>query len=255
MNIDTVRAAQPRTGIILGSGLGEVAETLGITCAIPFADVPGLRAATVPGHAGRLILAEPEGIPVLIAQGRSHLYEGLSAQQVTAQVRLMHELGVRRLLITNAAGCINTGFAPGELMLLSDHLNLTGTSPLIGGPHFHDMTAVYSRHLSSCLRHAAIDLRLPLRSGVYAGLIGPQYETPAEIRMLRTLGADAVGMSTVLEAIQARALGMEVAGLSLLTNWAAGITPDMISHEEVMAMGRALIPQVSALVRALTTSA
>ncbi len=251
MSIDTLRAAQPRTGIVLGSGLGEVAEALGVTCAVPFSDVPGLCSATVPGHVGRLVLVEPDGVPLLIAQGRSHLYEGLSAQQVTAQVRLMHELGVRTLLLTNAAGCINTEFVPGELMLISDHLNLTGTSPLIGGPHFHDMSEVYSRRLNACLQKAALRSRIPLHTGVYAGLVGPQYETPAEIRMLRTLGADAVGMSTVLEAIQARALGMEVAGLSSLTNWAAGITAEPVSHEEVLIMGRALIPQLVRLIQAL----
>ena len=253
MSIDTIRAAQPRTGIILGSGLGEVAQALGIACEVPYADVPGLQASTVPGHVGRLVLAEPAGRPVLIAQGRSHLYEGLTAQQVTAQVRLMHELGVRTLLITNAAGCINTGFTPGELMLITDHLNLTGTSPLIGGPHFHDMTEAYSEALRSQLLQAAAAQGIRLHAGVYAGLIGPQYETPAEIRMLRVLGADAVGMSTVLEVIQARALGMEVAGLSSLTNWAAGITPEQISHADVMSCGRGLTRQIGSLVQALVS--
>lgn len=254
LTLDNLRAASPRTGIVLGSGLGGVAEALGPAGELPYARVPGLPVSTVPGHAGRFVLAEPGGTPVLIAQGRSHLYEGLDARQVTAQVRLMHELGVRTLLLTNAAGCINTDFAPGELMLITDHLNLTAASPLTGGPHFHDMTEVYSKRLGLLLHRAALRLRMPLHAGVYAGLTGPQYETPAEIRMLRTLGADAVGMSTVLEAIQARALGMEVAGISSLTNWAAGIAGGEIHHQEVMEEGLRLTGQVSGLVRALLSA-
>jgi purine-nucleoside phosphorylase len=163
----------------------------------------------------------------------------------------MHDLGVRTLLLTNAAGAVNAGFAVGELMLISDHLNLTGTSPLIGGPNFKDMTEVYSARLRTALQGIAQREGIPLHKGVYAGLTGPQYETPAEIRMLRTIGADAVGMSTVLEAIQARALDMEVAGLSTLTNWAAGMTGETLSHEEVMAAGKAAVGQVTALVKGL----
>ena len=253
MSLDVLRRASPRLGVVLGSGLGTVAEALGIEHEVPYSEVPGLRASTVPGHAGRFVLVRPGGIPVLVAQGRSHLYEGLSASEVVAQIRVMHEIGVRRLLLTNAAGCINASFAPGELMMISDHLNLTGTSPLIGGPNFHDMTEVYSARLREVLAAAAARCAFPLHQGVYAGLIGPQYETPAEIRMLKVMGADAVGMSTVLEAVQARALGMEVAGLSSLTNWAAGITSEMITHEEVMAMGRSLTQPLIALIKALTT--
>ena len=165
----------------------------------------------------------------------------------------MHDLGVRVLMLTNAAGCLNTSFAPGELMLITDHLNLTGTSPLIGGPQFKDMTGVYSSRLSPLLLAAALREGFTLRQGVYAGLIGPQYETPAEIRMLRTLGADAVGMSTVLEAIQAHALDMEVVGLSTLTNWAAGIATEPLSHEDVMVTGRQSAGQVAALIRTLAS--
>ena len=253
MSIETFRAERPRLGVVLGSGLGWVAEAMGIECALPYAEVPGLHAGTAPGHEGRLVLVRPGGVPVLIAQGRSHLYEGLDAQQVTAQVRVMHDLGVRVLMLTNAAGCLNTSFAPGELMLITDHLNLTGTSPLIGGPQFKDMTGVYSSRLSPLLLAAALREGFTLRQGVYAGLIGPQYETPAEIRMLRTLGADAVGMSTVLEAIQAHALDMEVVGLSTLTNWAAGIATEPLSHEDVMVTGRQSAGQVAALIRTLAS--
>jgi purine-nucleoside phosphorylase len=248
MSFLLMQAAAPRLGLVLGSGLGAVAEALGIEAEVSYRDVPGLHASTVPGHAGRFVLVRPGGMPVLIAQGRSHLYEGLTAAQVTAQVRVMHSLGVRTLVLSNAAGAINNTFCVGELMLLSDHLNLTGTSPLLGGPNFKDMTEVYSKRLRAVLHSIAQAEGFPLHEGVYAGLLGPQYETPAEIRMLRTLGADAVGMSTVLEAIQARALGMEVAGISTLTNWAAGLAEGTLNHEEVMATGRTVIGQMNALV-------
>ena len=241
MSMDNIRAAQPK-----------IAEALGIECEVPYSQVPGLLASTVPGHVGRLVLARSNRVPVLIAQGRSHLYEGLNAQQVTAQIRVMHDLGIRTVLLTNAAGCVNAAFAPGELMLITDHLNLTGTSALIGGPNFHDMTEVYTQRHRETLLRAAKEQGIPLHAGVYAGLVGPQYETPAEIRMVRAIGGDAVGMSTVLEAIQARALGMEVVGLSSLTNWAAGMVEETISHEDVMARGRALTGPITAFIKALT---
>lgn len=251
MSLSVIQSATPHLGVVLGSGLGAVAEALGIDAEVSYGAVPGLHASTVPGHAGRFVLVRPNGVPVLIAQGRSHLYEGLTAAQVTAQVRVMHGLGVRTLVLSNAAGAINKSFRVGELMLLSDHLNLTGTSPLLGGPNFKDMTEVYSKRLQAVLHGIAKAEGIPLHEGVYAGLIGPQYETPAEIRMLRTLGADAVGMSTVLEAIQANALGMEVVGISTLTNWAAGLGDGALSHEEVMATGKSVIGQMTALVRGL----
>lgn len=251
MSLLLMQAAAPRLGLVLGSGLGAVAEALGIEAEVSYQEVPGLRASSVPGHAGRFVLARPGGMPLLIAQGRSHLYEGLTAAEVTAQVRIMHSLGVRTLVLTNAAGAINKAFHVGELMLVGDHLNLTGTSPLLGGPQFQDMTEVYSKRLRAVLRSIAQAEGISLQEGVYAGLLGPQYETPAEIRMLRTLGADAVGMSTVLEAIQARALGMEVAAISTLTNWAAGLGEGTLNHEEVVATGRTVTSQMTALVRGL----
>ncbi|HEY1049302.1 MAG TPA: purine-nucleoside phosphorylase [Prosthecobacter sp.] len=228
----------PETAIVLGSGLGAVAEMFEVESEMDYAEVPGLSASTVPGHAGRFVLARHRGKPLLIAQGRRHLYEGLTAQEVTAGIRFMHRIGVKRVVLTNAAGAIHADFKVGGLMLISDHLNLQGTTPLLGGPHFHDMSDVYSALWRKRCLAVALSLDLKLHEGVYAGLLGPQYETPAEIRMLRTLGADAVGMSTVPEAIQARALGMEVLGISMLTNMAAGLGGKSLHHSEVVAVGK-----------------
>lgn len=249
MSLSLLQAARPETAIVLGSGLGSVVDDFGIEAEVPFAEVPGLSASTVPGHAGRLVLSRVSGRPVLVAQGRRHLYEGLSAHEITASIRFMHELGVRRVVLTNAAGAIKDTMAVGELMLITDHLNLQGTTPLLGGPHFHDMSEVYSAAWRARFLAAATALQMPLHQGVYAALLGPQYETPAEIRMLRTLGADAVGMSTVPEAIQARALGMEVAGVSMLTNWAAGLKPQTLDHSEVVAVGKQASVKLAALLR------
>ena len=205
MNLDFIRDAKPGTAIVLGSGLGKAAEALGIEAEVSYSAIPGLPDSKVPGHSGRFALVRVDGRPVLVAQGRSHLYEGLSAREITAGVRFMAGIGVKRLVLTNAAGTLNPAFAPGQFMLLTDHINLMGTT---------------------------------LHEGVYAAMLGPQYETPAEIRMLRVLGADAVGMSTVPEAIQARALDMEVAGISILTNWAAGMQAQPLNHAEVVETGR-----------------
>lgn len=250
MSLSLIETACPETAIVLGSGLGGVVDTLGIEAEVSFAEIPGLSASTVPGHAGRFVLARLAGKPVLIAQGRRHLYEGLSAHEVTAGIRFMHTLGVKRVVLTNAAGAIKNSMAVGELMLITDHLNLQGTTPLLGGPHFHDMSEVYSSHWRQRFLSTAAQLQIPLHEGVYAALLGPQYETPAEIRMLRTLGADAVGMSTVPEAIQARALGMEVLGISMLTNWAAGLKPQILEHAEVVSVGRQASAVLAALLRA-----
>lgn len=242
--------ARPETAIVLGSGLGSVAEAFGNEAELSYAEVPGLSASTVPGHAGRFVLGRQAGKPILLAQGRRHLYEGLTAHEVTASIRFMHELGVRRVILSNAAGAIRESFHVGGLMLITDHLNLQGTTPLLGGPHFHDMSEVYTLSLQEKLLAAASSLGLTLHQGVYAALLGPQYETPAEIRMLRTLGADAVGMSTVPEAIQARALGMQVAGLSMLTNWAAGLKPQTLHHAEVVEVGQAASHDLARLLKA-----
>ena len=232
-----LRSFQPDWGIVLGSGLGPFVDAIETDASVPFHEVPGLPESRVPGHAGRFVLGRVGGKRVLIAQGRVHLYEGRTAREVTAFVRFMAAVGARRLILTNAAGTLNREFAPGTWMMLRDHLNLTGTSPLLGGPNFIDMSEVYSARLRAHFSAAAAEQGMPLHDGVYASLLGPQYETPAEIRMLRAIGADAVGMSTVLEAIQARALGMEVAAFSCLTNWAAGMQATL-DHGEVLAVGR-----------------
>ena len=249
MSLDAIQNAQPKTAIILGSGLGDVAETFGAEAMLPYADVPGLSASTVPGHAGRFVLGRAGNDPILFAQGRRHLYEGLTAREATANVRFLSKLGVQRLVLTNAAGAIHQTFEVGGLMLISDHLNLLGDSPLTGGPHFHDMTEVYSSIWRRTFLAKAASLGLMLHQGVYAAVRGPQYETPAEIRMLRTLGADAVGMSTVPEAIQARALGMEVVGISMPTNWAAGLGEGQLHHNEVVQTGKNAATHLANLLR------
>ncbi|MBK1882395.1 purine-nucleoside phosphorylase [Luteolibacter pohnpeiensis] len=224
------------TGLVLGSGLGMLADAVAVEREIPFADA-GLPASSVPGHAGRFLMGKLAGQSVILMQGRVHLYEGHSARDVTAGIRWMAEQGIDRLILTNAAGTLHPDFPPGSWMMLRDHLNLTGTSPLIG-PDFVDMTVAYDADWRSQFKCAADEMGMDLHEGVYAGLRGPQYETPAEIKMLRVLGADAVGMSTVLETIQARSLGLKVAAFSCLTNWAAGITPGTLDHHEVLETGK-----------------
>jgi purine-nucleoside phosphorylase len=239
-----------KTAIVLGSGLNAFADSLEIEETIPYSAVSGLPVSKVPGHAGAFALARIDSAPLLVARGRVHLYEGWTAAEVTAGIRRLHSAGVERVILTNAAGTLNPAFPPGEWMMLSDHINLTGASPLTGGAHFIDLTAAYSPALRTLFREAAGEANVPLHDGIYASLPGPQYETPAEVRMLRTLGADAVGMSTVLETIQARAIGMEVAAFSCLTNWAAGIGSDVLNHDEVTDTGRAAASQLVAVLRA-----
>lgn len=248
MSLNALKDARPETAIVLGSGLGSVAEAFGIEAQLAYQDIPGLGSSTVPGHAGRFVLTRHEGKPLLIAQGRRHLYEGLSAHEVAAGIRFMHSLGVRRVVLTNAAGAIHPSFEIGGLMLINDHLNLLGQSPLQGA-QFNDMSEAYSKIWRQRFHDAAASLQLRLHQGVYAAVPGPQYETPAEIRMLRTLGADAVGMSTVPEVIQARALGIEVAGLSMLTNWAAGLNEAPLDHSEVVRTGTQASQNLAALLK------
>ena len=233
---------RPQWGLVLGSGLGGFSERMNVETVVPYSEIEGLPQSSVAGHAGEFVFGKLGDTPIVAARGRVHLYEGRTAAEVTANIRWMAERGIRRLVLTNAAGTCNAEFAPGSWMMLGDHLNLTHTSPLTGGPHFHDMSEVYARRLRTHFASVARELGVTLHEGVYAGLLGPQYETPAEVRMLRTLGADAVGMSTVLEAIQARALGLEVAGFSCLTNWAAGLHPGELGHAEV-AVRRSLGPR------------
>ena len=241
------QSLRPEWGLVLGSGLGSFVERMEIIASVPYSEIAGLPQSSVPGHAGRFVFGNVGGVTVVAAQGRVHLYEGKSAVEVTANVRWMQSMGVRRLVLTNAAGTVNPAFHPGTWMMLNDHLNLTHTTPLLGGANFFDMSEVYSKSLRARFSEVADELGVTLHEGVYAGLLGPQYETPAEVRMVRTLGADAVGMSTVLEAIQARALGMEVAGFSCLTNWAAGLHHGTLGHEEVLEVGKGAASQLAAV--------
>jgi len=233
-------AERPGVGLVLGSGLGAFAETLDDAATIPFAEIPRFPTSTAVGHRGELVVGRSEGIPVAALAGRVHHYEGYSAQQVVFPVRVLGRLGARMLVVTNAAGGINPDFRPGDLMVISDHLNLTGTSPLIGpnepelGERFPDLTDAYDPALQDMAVRICREAGVAVQQGVYAGLAGPAYETPAEIRMLRTLGADAVGMSTVLEVIAARHMGLRCLGLSCVTNAAAGITGEKLSHDEVL---------------------
>ena len=228
---------RPQWGLVLGSGLGGFSERMNVEAVVPYSEIEGLPQSRVAGHAGEFVFGKLGDVPVVAARGRVHLYEGRSAAEVTANIRWMAERGIRRLVLTNAAGTCNAAFAPGSWMMLGDHLNLTGTSPLLGGANFFDMSEVYAKHLRAHFSTTAKSRGMTLHEGVYAGLLGPQYETPAEVRMLQRLGADAVGMSTVLEAIQAHALGIEVAGFSCLTNWAAGLNAAPLAHSEVMETG------------------
>jgi purine-nucleoside phosphorylase len=245
----------PQLGIVLGSGLGALADELENAVAIPFADLPGWPSASAPGHAGRLLLGNLEGMPVACLQGRLHLYEGYSVRLVVEPVLLMGRLGAKRVMLTNAAGGVNASYPPGTLMLITDHINMTGLHPLIGpnddslGPRFPDQVDAWSPALREVMRRAASAEDIELEEGVYVGLTGPGYETPAEVRMLRTWGADAVGMSTVLEAIAARWAGAELVGVSLVTNPGAGVTGLPLSHEEVLAAGEEAGPNFRRLVR------
>jgi len=227
------------TAVVLGSGLSALVENKDAEDRIAYAEFAELPRPTVPGHAGEFVLRELNGKRILFAQGRVHLYEGQPARAVAAGIRVLAEAGIARVILTNAAGNANPDFAPRTWMMIRDHLNLTGASPLLGTPEFVDLTDAYSAAWRNTFVQAARTIGLILHEGIYAGLPGPQYETPAEVRMLRVLGADAIGMSTVLETIQARALGLEVAGFSCLTNWAAGLSGEHLRHDEVLAAGKA----------------
>ncbi|MEY4608984.1 MAG: purine nucleoside phosphorylase [Gemmatimonadota bacterium] len=232
----------PVIGIVLGSGLGTLADRLTEARRVPYAEVPGFHAPKVDGHRGELLSGQLGGREVICLAGRFHMYEGYSARVAAFPIRVLHALGVPRLFVSNAAGGVRRSFRAGELMRIVDHLNLTGQNPLTGpvepgDQRFNDMSEAYSEDLGARLDTSAQALGIPLASGVYAGLLGPNFETPAEVRMLERLGADAVGMSTVAEVIVARNLGMSVAGISLITNPGAGISPTPLNHAEVMAEG------------------
>ncbi len=230
--------------MVLGSGLGAFADSLEQQIRIPYADIPGLPVSTAIGHAGVLVLGTVAGVEVAVMSGRFHLYEGYTAQQTVAGIRLLRALGVKRIVLTNAAGGINPQYAQGALVAISDHINLQGANPLSGrnedalGPRFPDMTEAYSKRLRQIAQDCAKEIPITLHEGVYAAVAGPSYETPAEIRYLRTIGADLVGMSTVAETIAANHAGMEVLGISCVTNMAAGLSGGKLEHEEVLATGR-----------------
>ena len=245
----------PEVGIVLGSGLGDLADGLTDAVAIPFADLPGWPAATAPGHAGRLLLGTLGGRPVVMLQGRFHLYEGNDPGLVIQPVLLFKQLGARIVVLTNAAGGLDPTFGPGTLMVMRDHINLTGRNPLIGanadelGQRFPDLTDAWSPRLRDLLRAAAAAEDVPVAEGIYVGLTGPTFETPAEVRMLASLGGHAVGMSTVLECIAARWVGLEVCGVSLVTNAGAGYTGEPLTHEEVLASGQIAGPRLARVLR------
>jgi purine-nucleoside phosphorylase len=246
----------PRVAFVLGSGLGRFGDVVAGAVRIPYQDIEGLPSPRVAGHAGLCVLGEVASTNVVVMQGRVHLYEGHPLEDVVHAVRLVRALGAEVLVLTNAAGGIDPKVAPGELMIVSDHLNLTGHNPLVGpndaalGPRFPDMTEVYDRALRSQLMRAGAASGIALHEGIYAGVLGPSYETPAEVRMLRTLGASAVGMSTVLEAVAARHVGLRVVGLSCVTNRAAGLSGEALTHEEVKATATAAAEAMTRLLEA-----
>lgn len=236
--------ALPKIGIVLGSGLGDFAEELSEAVEIPYSRIPGWPPSTAAGHAGKLIFGKVAGVEVAVMAGRAHLYEGYTPQQVVFGVRTLGRIGVETMVFTNAAGGINLAYGQGALVLISDHINLQGSNPLVGpnddelGTRFPDMSDAYTASCRGIAKQVAAALNIPLFEGVYAAVLGPSYETPAEIRYLRTIGADLVGMSTVPEVIAANHMGMRVLAVSCVTNMAAGILPKKIDHEEVLETGR-----------------
>jgi purine-nucleoside phosphorylase len=246
---------RPLVGIVLGSGLGGLADAIDVDVAIRFADLPGWPPPTAPGHAGRLLIGHLDGVPIVGLQGRLHVYEGNAPGLVVQPALLMGRLGARVILLTNASGGVNPAYQAGTLMVIGDHLNLTGTSPLLGpnadaiGPRFPDLLNAWSPRLRAALHAAGLAEDVPLEEGIYAGLLGPAFETPAEVRALRTLGADAVGMSTVLEAIAVRWAGLELAGVSLVTNPGSGYSEHPLTHEEVLAAAAEAGPRLTKVIR------
>ena len=248
---------EPAIGIVLGSGLGAFAEQIADATTIPFTDIPHFPKSTVPGHSGRLVIGTLDGVPVAVMQGRVHAYEGYSSEEVTFPVRVLGLLGVKTLIVTNAAGGIRLDMKQGDLVLLSDHINFTGRNPIAGenderfGPRFFDMTEAYSLRLRKLAVKAAEGEGISLAEGVYLCVLGPSFETPAEIRAFRAMGADLVGMSTVQEVIAARQMEIEIVGISCVTNLAAGILPEPLSHEEVIETGHRVAAQFTKLLTAL----
>jgi purine-nucleoside phosphorylase len=248
---------RPTIGLVLGSGLGGFADELSEATRIPYSNIPSFPRSTAIGHAGQMVIGKAGDAAVAAMQGRVHLYEGYSTQEVTFPTRVFGRMGIRALILTNAAGGINLGFKQGALVVITDHINLQGDNPLVGpnddrfGPRFPDMTQAYWKPYREIALRAARRLEKTVHQGVYAGLLGPSYETPAEIRYLRTIGADLVGMSTVPEVIVARHMGLKVLAISCVTNMAAGISDEVLSHEDVLATGERVKGDFVALLRAV----
>jgi purine-nucleoside phosphorylase len=248
---------RPRISLVLGSGLGSFADSLSDSTKIAFAEIPAFPRSTAIGHAGQLVIGHVGAVPVAVLQGRVHLYEGYSAQEVAFPMRVFGRMGIRSVILTNAAGGINLTYKQGALVLISDHINLQGNNPLVGanddrfGVRFPDMTHAYTKSYREMAQEEARNLGMTLHEGVYAALLGPSYETPAEIRYLRTIGADLVGMSTAFEVIAARHMGIDVLAISCVTNMAAGILDQPLSHQEVMETGERVKTSFEALLRAI----
>jgi purine-nucleoside phosphorylase len=248
---------RPQIGLVLGSGLGGFADSLTEATRISYADIPAFPRSTAIGHAGQMVLGKSGAVPVAAMQGRVHLYEGYSAQEVAFPMRVFGRMGIRAVILTNAAGGINLNYQQGALVLIRDHINLQGTNPLVGpnddrfGVRFPDMTQAYAREYRASAKEEAGKLGMTLHEGVYAALLGPSYETPAEIKYLRTIGADLVGMSTAFEVIAARHMGIKVLAISCVTNMAAGIIDQPLSHQEVMETGERVKTSFEALLRAV----
>ena len=252
-------ALRPRIGLVLGSGLGGFADSLAGAARIPYAEIPAFPRSTAIGHAGQMVIGKAGAVPVAVMQGRVHLYEGYSPQEVTFPIRVFGRMGIRAVILTNAAGGINLNYQQGALVLIRDHINLQGTNPLVGpnddrfGVRFPDMTHAYAKDYRALAREEAAKLGMTLHEGVYAALLGPSYETPAEINYLRIIGADLVGMSTAFEVIAARHMGIKVLAISCVTNMAAGILDQPLSHQEVMETGERVRSSFEALLRAVLT--
>jgi purine-nucleoside phosphorylase len=250
-------ALRPKIGLVLGSGLGAFADSLTDATAVPYAEIPSFPQSTAIGHAGRMVIGNAGSIPVAAMQGRVHLYEGYSAQEITFPIRVFGRMGIRAVILTNAAGGIDLSYSQGALVLIRDHINLQGTNPLVGpnddrfGPRFPDMTRAYAEEYRAIAKEEASKLNIILPEGVYAALLGPSYETPAEIEYLRRIGADLVGMSTVAEVIVARHMGIKVLAISCVTNMAAGILDKPLSHAEVMETGERVKSTFESLLRAV----
>ena len=248
---------RPQIGLVLGSGLGAFADDLTEAVRIPYAQIPSFPRSTAIGHAGQLVIGKSGDVPVAVLQGRAHLYEGYSPEEVGFPTRVLGRMDARAVILTNAAGGINLDYGQGALVVIRDHINLQGRNPLVGanddrfGPRFPDMTYTYTKRYREIALEEAKKLGIPPREGVYAGVLGPSFETPAEIRFLRTIGADLVGMSTIPEAIAARHMGMNLLAISCVTNMAAGILDQPLSHEEVLETTQRVMGQFVALLRAV----